>query len=133
MPVHVILPSGTHATEVYSGGDLGDDGHQLAVLNTGAVVSWGSNVCGQLGAGRSGHEAVPVVVQVLHGITVSSVASGGSTSYVLDTSGNLWAWGSDKGDQVYQPARKCVGSPTKVDTGVTLVSATASDVVDYHG
>jgi alpha-tubulin suppressor-like RCC1 family protein len=133
VPVHVILPSGTHATEVYSGGDLGNDGHQLALLNTGAVVSWGSNVCGQLGAGRAGSETVPVVVQVLHGMSVSSVAAGGSTSYVLDTSGNLWAWGSDKGGQVRQPSRRCVGIPTKVDTGVTLVSATAPDVVDYHG
>jgi len=133
VPVQVILPSGTFATQVYSGGDLGEDGHQLAVLNTGAVVSWGSNICAQLGAGHTGHESVPVVVQVLHGMSVSSVVSGGSTSYVLDKSGNLWAWGSDKGDQVRQPARKCVGSPTKVDTGVTLVSATASDIMDYHG
>ncbi len=133
VPVHVILPSGTHATEVYSGGDLGNDGHQLALLNTGAVVSWGSNVCGQLGAGHPGAESVPVVVQVLHGMSVASVAAGGSTSYVIDTSGNLWAWGSDKGGQVRAPSRRCVGTPTKVDTGVTLVSATAPDVVDYHG
>jgi len=132
-PVRVLLPSGTSATQVYSGGDLANDGHQLAVLNTGAVVAWGSNICGQLGAGHPGTQSAPVTVHVLQGMSVAMVASGGSTSYVLDNSGNLWAWGADGGGQVRQPVRRCVGKPNKVDTGVDLVSATASDVVDYHG
>ena len=41
VPVQVQLPSGTHAVQVYAGGDLGNDGHQLALLNTGAVVGVG--------------------------------------------------------------------------------------------
>lgn len=118
---------------MYSGGDLANDGHQLAVLNTGAVVAWGSNICGQLGAGHPGTQSAPVPVQVLQGMSVAMVAAGGSTSYVVDHSGNLWAWGADGGGQVRQPVRRCVGKPNKVDTGVALVSATASDVVDYHG
>jgi len=132
-PVQVQLPAGTYATQVYSGGDLGNDGHQLAVLNTGAVVSWGSNLCGQLGAGRSAHSSVPVPVTVLHGMPVVFVAAGGSTSYVLDTAGNLWAWGANTGGQVRQPDSRCVSTLTRVDSGVAIVSATASDVMDYHG
>jgi alpha-tubulin suppressor-like RCC1 family protein len=131
-PVQVTLPAGTYATQVYSGGDLGNDGHQLAVLNTGTVVSWGSNVCGQLGSGSAHRASTPVTVSVLHGMSVQSVAAGGSTSYVLDTSGNLWAWGSNNGGQVRQPSSRCAGPPTKVDSGVSLISATASDVLDYH-
>ena len=58
------------------------------------------------------------------------MVAGGSTSFVLDTSGNLWAWGSNNGGQFRQPSSKCASTPTKVDTGVDIVSATASDVVD---
>jgi alpha-tubulin suppressor-like RCC1 family protein len=133
LPVRAVLPSGTYATQVYSGGDLDNDGHQLALLNTGAVVSWGSNVCRQLGTDEAPPVAVPVPVQVLSGITVKSVAAGGSTSFVIDSNGNLWAWGSNKGGQVREPTGKCVRTPTRVDTGVDMVSATASDVVDHHG
>jgi len=131
-PVQVELPAGTYATQVYSGGDLGNDGHQLAILNTGQVVAWGSDDCGQLGVGRPSSESVPMDVVNLKGITAAYVAAGGSTSFVLDTAGNLWAWGSNKGGQVRSPTSKCAGL-TKVDSGVSLVSATASDVVDYHG
>lgn len=133
VPVQVRLPAGTYATQVYSGGDLGNDGHQLAILNTGAVVSWGSNLCGQLGAGHAGHSAVPVPVTALHGMAVRSVAAGGSGSYVIDAAGNLWGWGTNKGGQIRQPDHRCVGTPTKIDSGVTMISATASDVMDYHG
>jgi alpha-tubulin suppressor-like RCC1 family protein len=131
-PVRVDLPAGTHATQVYSGGDLGNDGHQLAILNTGQVVAWGNDACGQLGVGKPAREPTPLPVVILGGITASYVAAGGTTSYVIDTQGNLWAWGSNKGGQVRSPTSKCARL-TKVDTGVRLVSATASDVVDYHG
>ncbi len=90
--------------QVYAGGDLGNDGHQMAILNTGAVVSWGSNLCDQLGAGRPKQESVPVPVKVLSGLTVSDVVAGGSTSYIIDSTGKVWAWGSNKGGQVRQPA-----------------------------
>jgi alpha-tubulin suppressor-like RCC1 family protein len=133
VPVQVQLPDGTQAVQVYAGGDLGNDGHQLALLNTGAVVAWGSNLCGQLGAGRPQKESVPIVVKVLNGQTISHVVAGGSTSYVIDSTGKVWAWGSNKGGQVRSPSSRCVATPTAVDTGVTLLSATASDAVDYHG
>lgn len=133
VPVQVQLPAGTHAVQVYAGGDLGNDGHQMAILNTGAVVSWGSNLCDQLGAGRPKQESVPVPVKVLSGLTVSDVVAGGSTSYIIDSTGKVWAWGSNKGGQVRQPASRCVATPTVVDTGATLLSATASNVMDYHG
>jgi alpha-tubulin suppressor-like RCC1 family protein len=133
VPVQVQLPGGTHAVQVYAGGDLGNDGHQLALLNTGAVVAWGSNLCGQLGAGRPKKETIPVSVQVLHGLAITDVVAGGSTSYVTDSTGKVWAWGSNKGGQVRSPSSRCVATPTVVDSGVTLLSATASDVMDYHG
>jgi alpha-tubulin suppressor-like RCC1 family protein len=131
-PVEVKLPAGTRAVQVYSGGDLGNDGHQLALLDNGEVVAWGSNRCGQLGAGMGSRQSVPVKVTVLK-TPAAYVAAGGTTSYVIDTSGRLWAWGSNKGGQVTQPSNRCHASPSMVDSGVTLVSATASDAADYHG
>ena len=65
---------------MYSGGDLANDGHQLAVPNTGAMVAWGSNICGQLGAGHPGTESAPISVQVLKGMSVAMVVARGSTT-----------------------------------------------------
>ena len=131
VPVQVQLPTGTYATQVYSGGDLGNDGHQLAVLNTGAVVSWGSNLCGQLGS-RQPSRSAPSPVTIIGNMTVSRVAAGGAQSFVIDSSGNLWAWGQDHGGQVRSPAKSCVFHLNKIDTGVDMISATASDVIDHH-
>jgi alpha-tubulin suppressor-like RCC1 family protein len=130
-PVQVQLPAGRKAVQVYAGGDLGNDGHQMALLDNGEVVSWGANLCGQLGSGRSKRTAVPVAVTILGSMTVSKVAAGGTDSYVLDSAGNLWGWGNDRGGQIRQPAKRCAPL-TKVDSGVDMVSATASDVLDHH-
>ena len=59
VPVQVQLPAGTHAVQVYAGGDFGNNGHQLALLNTGAVVAWGNNLCSQLGTGHLKQVSVP--------------------------------------------------------------------------
>ena len=70
---------------------------------------------------------------VLKGLTISTVVAGGTTSYVIDSTGKVWAWGNNGGGQVSQNGGHCVKTPTVVDSGVTLLSSTASNVSDFHG
>jgi alpha-tubulin suppressor-like RCC1 family protein len=50
-PVQGELPAGTHAIQVYAGGAYRNDGHQLALLNTGEVVAWGATTGATWGRG----------------------------------------------------------------------------------
>ena len=133
VPVEVQLPAGTYATQIYAGGDVVVDGDQIAMLNNGEVVAWGSDSYGQLGDGRRINESTPVPVAVPSGVTFKSVAAGGEASYGIDTDGNLWAWGANFDGQIgLQHSKTFVLIPVKVDSNVTIISATARDVVDYH-
>ena len=96
------------------------------------MLGWGANTCGQLAKDNPEGVARPTVVSLPPGTRPTAVASGASTSYVVDADGNLWAWGGNSSSQVSGSATKCVATPRKVDSGVALVSSTAANVADYH-
>lgn len=132
-PVEVDLPAGTYATQIYAGGDDASNAHEIALLNTGVAVAWGNNSCKQLGNGSKVNSDVPVYVNVPTGVSFDYVAAGGSTSYGIDTDGNLWSWGdNDLGQAGVPNTHAHLYPPVKVDSGVTLLSTTAANVVDYH-
>ncbi len=133
VPVQVQLPVGTFATQIYAGGDDAVDGHQVAVLNTGVLVAWGAGKAGQLGNGHRVNEPVPVTVALPAGVVVKEAVAGGSTSYVVDTNGNVWAWGNNNYGELGIGGRKGSLTPVVVDTGVSLLMSTAANVADYHG
>lgn len=134
VPVQVDLPAGTYATQIYAGGDDAANAHEVALLNTGAVVAWGENGSMQLGNGSHVNSDVPVYVNVPAGVSVTYVAAGGSTSYLVDANGDLWSWGDDNlGQAGTGNTHANVYPPAMVDTGVTLLSTTAANMVDYHG
>ncbi|MGH9028944.1 MAG: RCC1 domain-containing protein, partial [Acidimicrobiales bacterium] len=133
VPQEVKLPAGLDATEVYAGGDVAGDGQAIAVLSNDEVVAWGADNAGQLGDGKRIAEPTPVPVSVPAGVTFSSVATAGLSSYAIDTQGNLWAWGSDAEGQIGNHSRRSVSQPVEVDSGVEMVSSTARDVIDLHG
>ena len=93
VPTPVSLP--TAVKELYVGGSSdATNGSAIALLSDNSVYSWGSNTTGQLGNGNTTTEYSPVQVNVPAGTTFTQVAMGGDTAYGLDSSGNLWAWGS---------------------------------------
>jgi alpha-tubulin suppressor-like RCC1 family protein len=71
--------------------------HNCAVTSTGGVKCWGSNARGQLGDGTTNARALPVPVSGLEG-GVKSVATGGSSSCAITTSGGVKCWGAATGD-----------------------------------
>jgi alpha-tubulin suppressor-like RCC1 family protein len=131
VPVQVELPQGTYATQVYAGGDTQSDGQQVAMLDTGEAVAWGVGTFGQLGDGQRASENTPVPISIPTGVTFVFVATGGASSYAIDSNGNLWAWGANFNGELSRSNKTPVFEPVEIETGVSIVSATAEDVVDY--
>jgi alpha-tubulin suppressor-like RCC1 family protein len=119
VPVEVSLPSA--AVQVFAGGDSTSDGSVLALLGNGEVYAWGDDSNGQLGDGATGTSSdVPVRTRGLPS-NIVAVATDAYTSYALDSSGNLYAWG--------RVNRQNETTPTIVQTGVSRVSAVAATTV----
>ena len=133
VPTLVSLPSTVN--EVSVGGSLSNNGSTIALLTNGTVYAWGDNSSGQLGDGNTKNQSSPVEVNVPNGDTFTSVVTGGETSYGLDSNGNVWSWGQGSGGELGNG--KSGGNtkstvPIEVDSGVTMISSTAQNVVDLH-
>jgi len=123
-------------TRMNCGGGSGDgtdpgSGHTLAITSAGVVEAWGYGPAGQLGNGQTSNEAAPVAVQVPNGVTVVKVAAAGVSSAAIDSNGNVWTWGSDFAGQL---GNGMTGGksllPIEVDSGKTLLSGTANNLID---
>jgi alpha-tubulin suppressor-like RCC1 family protein len=136
VPVQVNLPSGSVATQVYTGGSINTNGQAIAMLSSGVPYIWGNDSFGQFCNGtQSATNSTPVqaFTALPSGVTLSSVATGGYTSYGIDTSGNVWACGSDRLGAVGDGSSKGnVLSPVDVLSGATIVGSTANNVAAYQ-
>jgi len=103
------------------GGDIGNNGHTLALTATGAVYAWGTGTNGQLGQGNTTNSSVPVLVPGLPVIT--DVRAGGVHSMALDAGGNVWAWGGNADGQVGNGTLTDVLTPVDVESGIGMISA----------
>ncbi|MFL6100022.1 MAG: hypothetical protein ACJ71T_08735 [Actinomycetales bacterium] len=95
-------------------------GAGLAALDDGTVFAWGDNSQNQLGDAALGSSFSPTPVQVTGLSGIVSVAQNGDTSYALDGTGNVWAWGSNDNGALGQ------------GTGVTS-SSTPAKVIGVGG
>jgi hypothetical protein len=96
--------------------------HTCALLTTGGLKCWGSNLYGQLGNGTSSPSPVTTPVNV-SGLSsgVASVATGGFHSCATSTSGAARCWGWNAFGQL--------GDGTFIDRSTpTIMSGLASDV-----
>jgi len=128
-------------SQVYCGGGSGNNsgstvngtisGHTLANTSAGVVEAWGNNVAGQLGNDQTQNEDTPVAVHVPNGVSFIKVIAAGVSSAAIDSNGNVWTWGSDK---VGQLGNGTTGGesllPVEVDSGRSLLSGTANDLID---
>ncbi len=130
VPVEAQLPS--PATEVFAGGGTHNDGQALALLANGEVWAWGSDTYGQLGNGETSKQdfSTPVQSTALEGKTWTAVATGGTSSYAIDSKGNLWAWGNAKSGALGNGTSSGDAvTPVMVTTGVEQVSSVANTAV----
>ncbi|HTZ08811.1 MAG TPA: hypothetical protein VMB72_07055 [Acidimicrobiales bacterium] len=127
VPVRVVLPGPVR--QVFQGGSGATNGQTVAVLRDGSVWAWGDGRRGQLGDGSTVDAATPVRVEVPRGVTFRTVVSGGYSSYAIDGSGHLWAWGGNQNGQLGLGAGvRYATAPVAVGTRLTQVAATASNV-----
>ena len=107
------------------GGNTGEDGQTIVQLADGTVKAWGADREGQLCDGRQMQaQLTPEVLRL--SVTLASFASSGNTSYLLDTSGRLWACGDNRKGEIGDGTKGGpVLTPTQVLSGVTAISATS--------
>jgi alpha-tubulin suppressor-like RCC1 family protein len=87
-PVAVTLPSGVKAVEV-------DGNYHTGIVrtDTGDIYVWGYNTNGSAGTGNTTTIATPTKLTTMT-VPVKKVAMGENNGAAIDTSGNLWTWGS---------------------------------------
>jgi alpha-tubulin suppressor-like RCC1 family protein len=118
-PVPVVGLS--NVKQISGGGNLSSDGHNIALLNNGTVMTWGDNESGQLGDGTTTDSSVPVAV---HGLSdVSSVAAGGAHSMALLEDGTVMTWGSNEFGQLGNGTTENSVLPTAVLDNCTRIAA----------
>jgi alpha-tubulin suppressor-like RCC1 family protein len=119
-----------HVTQVAEGGSYVDNGQTLVMMRNGNVRGWGADGFGQLGDGRTspGFHDLPILVTPPAGVTYASVVTAGYDSYAISTSGTVYAWGRGMGGQIGNGSSSTVLVPTLVDSGASMISATANNV-----
>jgi alpha-tubulin suppressor-like RCC1 family protein len=119
-------------SQVFQGGSGASNGQTVALLANGSVWAWGANSKGQVGNGSNVNATSPVLVKVPSGVTFTKVNSGGYSSYAIDSSGQVWAWGGNQNGQLGIGTSTGIKTvPVKVGIELTQVSATASNVAGF--
>jgi alpha-tubulin suppressor-like RCC1 family protein len=126
-PVQVSLPAAV--TQAAQGGSGTGGGQTLVLLSGGALYAWGSDSNYQLGDGKTTSQDAPERISPPSGVTYQTVASGGTTSYAITTTGKVYAWGANAEGQVGDGKTAPAQHPVKVETGASLISATADDIL----
>ena len=128
VPVTVPLPH--TVTQVAQGGSIGTNGQTLVMLSDGSLRSWGDGQYGQLGDKSTATRPSPVAFSPPAGVTYERLASGGVTSYAESTTGALYSWGGGSRGQLGNGTTTTTQlTPVQVESGISLISATAQDVV----
>lgn len=81
LPVQVSMPPGVTA-KIIGGGGI-SQGTEFAEGSDGLLYAWGYNGDAELGNGTTTDSDVPILVQLPAGVTATSMAAGGETSYAV--------------------------------------------------
>lgn len=134
VPVQASISAHSPVTQYVQGGSNPSNGQSLVMLANGSLYAWGNDTWSQLGDGDTTSQRSPEQIQPPSGVTYKTLASGGATSYAIDTNGNVWAWGQNSHGQVGDgKATKSVVKPVQVASGATKISSTAENVAIAAG
>jgi len=125
-----VAQGGILYTWIDQGGDIGGNGHTLALDGSGDVYAWGMNSDGQLGQGTTANSNVPLLVSGLPAGIVD-VRAGGIHSLALDSLGDVWAWGQNNEGQLGIGSTTNQSSPVSVGITASQVFSIAYDVAAF--
>ena len=74
--------------------------HSLALDSHGVVWAWGLNSDGQLGLGSLNNQVFALPISFPEGEVITAIAAGTFHSLALDSTGSVWAWGSNNSGQL---------------------------------
>jgi alpha-tubulin suppressor-like RCC1 family protein len=105
--------------------------HSMVVKGDGSVLSWGSNLYGQLGDGTNDQRTAPGPTALVAGSGVSRLVAGDVHSLALKSDGSLLSWGYNGSGQLGDGTTVNRAVPGKVLglVGVTAVSGGAHHTV----
>jgi alpha-tubulin suppressor-like RCC1 family protein len=104
------------------------DGHTLALVG-GQLYGCGANADGESTPGTA---SGPVLTPTRTSYRFSQVVASGRYSLGLTSAGAVLAWGAGSDDELGTGNDKTQLTPVQVDSGVTIISATARDSADVH-
>ena len=76
------------------------DGRHFVLDENGGLWAWGSNDAAQLGLGHFKAVATPQKLVLPDQVRLQSVAAGSNHTLAVDTSGQIWVWGSNARGQL---------------------------------
>jgi alpha-tubulin suppressor-like RCC1 family protein len=127
VPVHIRLPG--VVTQAAQGGNGPKDGQTLVMLSDGSIYAWGVNSSGQLGTGNVKSESSPVQIFPPAGVTYAVVAAGGTTSFAVSATGDVYGWGGNKAGELGDGTTTSSKTPVKILSNATpLISTTSTEV-----
>jgi alpha-tubulin suppressor-like RCC1 family protein len=127
---HLTDGRSRQVVKISAGGDLPANGHNMALLSDGTVMTWGDNADGQLGNGKTASSTVPVIVTRLSDGRSShavSIGAGGSHSMALLSDGTVMTWGDNRDGQLGDGRTVKSTVPVRALTGCEMISAGAND------
>jgi alpha-tubulin suppressor-like RCC1 family protein len=129
VPVQVSLPR--RVIKATQGGSIEGNGQTIVMLGDHSLRAWGADLKGQLGDGGSSNQLSPIKIHSPVGISYDKLACGGWDCYAISTAGTVYAWGENIWGQIGNGSARSASvlTPTPVDSGATLMSATANSVV----
>ncbi|HIL67453.1 MAG TPA: hypothetical protein EYG45_02200, partial [Candidatus Poseidoniales archaeon] len=87
-PVQVLLPQGSNATSIKTGGS-----HSCATLSNYSLYCWGHNWYGEVGDGTQSSRLVPVLASIVPEGGISDFSAGGGYSCVVTHDDSAFCWG----------------------------------------
>ena len=131
--IRAALPSGARFTSIFASAS---DENVFAYDSEGNLWAWGRNVEGQLGIGHAAPSEIhagPAMVKVPAGVQFKQIESMEMT-LALDTSGVLWAWGSNgQFGRLGDGTAKRQLSPVRVDTSKMPAGTVFKSIAAFSG
>ena len=129
--VPVQVPLSGRVIMATQGGSIERNGQTIVMLSDRTLWAWGADSAGQLGDGGSSNRLSPIEVHSPVGVSYVKLSCGGWDCYAISTTGTVYSWGQNAWGQIGNGSARSglILTPTPVDSGATLLSATANSVV----